>query len=244
MTTNNRRALVIAGVLMATSVAPSLQASIARAVSFDQKVREADEIVVGRCVKSYSAFDPSGRWIVTYSTFQVEDALKGNNPREITVMVPGGTVGSIRQDTIGLPRFKEGEEKLIFTAAVGNDKTVLYADQGTYDVLGTGAQRRVAPVSSKLVLIDSKTGTIKNDREPERTLAEFSRSVHNVLQREASGEKTEMSTLAPRHAEPTQQQAKKSLGSRLLEFLNLNRVAVSMLAVGVALSTVALLKRQ
>jgi hypothetical protein len=242
MTTNNRRALAFVAALGGVAALAPAYGSIARAVSFEQKVQEADEIVVGRCVKTKSTFDPSGRWIVTYSTFEVEDQLKGNPSHEVTVMTPGGTVGSIRQETVGIPQFREGEEKLIFTASIaGDERTVLYADQGTYDVVGSGENRRIAPVASNLVLIDPKSGAIHAQREPDRPLREFRTSVRQVLNREDNSNPNQMSMTT--RATP-EKLAELDFKARALRFLQENKILVGMLSVGVALSTIALIRRR
>src|ERR1700674_3190956 len=85
-------------------------ASIARAIPFDQKVADADSIVLGRCVGTRSEWDPTHRWIITYSTFQVEKTLKGSPGQQVTVATPGGHVGDVYQDSIGVPKFAEGQE--------------------------------------------------------------------------------------------------------------------------------------
>jgi hypothetical protein len=41
---------------------------MAVAATFDDKVDRAASIILGKCLRQESRFDPSGRWIVTYST--------------------------------------------------------------------------------------------------------------------------------------------------------------------------------
>jgi len=76
MTPNNRlTALAAALVLLAV---PAAHAAIAVAASFDDKVDNAAAIILGKCIRTESKYDPSGRWIVTYSTFAVEKSFKGS----------------------------------------------------------------------------------------------------------------------------------------------------------------------
>ena len=162
------------------SFASSAAASVARAVSFDEKVESAEAIILGRCIRNHSALDPSGRWIVTYSTFQVSKTLKGNASGEVTIITPGGALNGLHQETIGVPRFSEGEQNVLF---IRNDRvgpTVLYMDQGAYRV----TDDRVVPVPSDLVLIDTQTGLARSTAEEgARSLQEFEREVSRIAAR-------------------------------------------------------------
>ena len=104
MSSNNRRtALAAALVLLAV---PAAHAAIAAAASFDEKVDNAAAIILGKCVRTQSKFDPSGRWIVTYSTFAIEKSFKGDTAGEVTLVTPGGSVGSVHESTVGVPAFQ------------------------------------------------------------------------------------------------------------------------------------------
>lgn len=171
-------------VALLVSFALSAEATVARAVSFDEKVESAETIVVGRCIRKHSALDSTGRWIVTYTTFQVAKTLKGNASGEITVVTPGGELNGLHQETIGVPRFSEGEQNVLF---IRNDRigpTVLYLDQGAYSVTDDGGKQFVAPVQSDLVLIDTQTGRARSTAdEGVRSLADFEREIGRISDR-------------------------------------------------------------
>jgi hypothetical protein len=177
-----RTAMYLAAALM-FSFAQKAQASVARAVSFDEKVQTAETIVLGECIRKQSALDPTGRWIVTYSTFRVSKTYKGSAPAEVTVVTPGGELDGLHQHTIGVPSFGEGEVNVLF---IRNDKigpTVLYFDQGAYRVTESSIGKAVvAPVESDLVLIDSQTGRASSTREEGvHSLGEFEKRIGQVL---------------------------------------------------------------
>ena len=131
----------------ALALTQSAGATVARQVSFDQKVDQAETILVGKCLKTQSAFDSSGRWIVTRATFQVEKSIKGNGGQTIEVLLPGGSVGGIHQETVGVPSFQTGDERVLFVKRTELGPSVLYMDQGSYEVRKDSAGRRsVAPV--------------------------------------------------------------------------------------------------
>ena len=97
------------------------------------------------------------------------------------VITPGGVLNGLHQETIGVPRFSEGEQNVLF---IRNDRvgpSVLYLDQGAYRVSEDG---QVAPVPSDLVLIDSQTGRARSTAdEGSRTLEDFERQVERVAAR-------------------------------------------------------------
>ena len=189
MTTNNR-ATSIAALLLASAAAgffPSrAEATIERAASFDEKVENAAAIVVGKVVKQETKFDPSRRWILTYTTFNVEKSLKGGTGGEITVVTPGGHVGDIYQDTIGVPEFNKGDEHVVFVKNSSAGPTVLYFDQGTYDIVkDEKGERIVAPVASDAVQIDTQRGMAVSGGETPRTLRDFESAVRTSERRTA-----------------------------------------------------------
>src|SRR5260221_4590772 len=113
MTSNNRLPMFLALALTAL-VVPAAHAAVAQAASFDDKVDHSAAIILGKCVKTEARFDPTGRWIVTYATFAVEQSMKGNAGAEVTIVTPGGSVNGIHQETIGVPEFQSGDEHVIF----------------------------------------------------------------------------------------------------------------------------------
>lgn len=178
---NNTARLVITLLILFNGA--SAQASVARAVAFDEKVQQADSIILGRCTGTRSAWDPSGRFILTYSTFQVEKALKGAAVPEITVVTPGGKVGSIRQETVGIPQFSPGEQNVLFVKRSAAGLTVAYFDQGAYRVAADPrGEVKVAPIASNLALVDPQSG-VMSGREPIRSLREFEGAVRTSLVR-------------------------------------------------------------
>lgn len=194
MTSNNRVcALAISAVVAA---APAAHATLATAATFAQKVDKATAIILGKCVRQESRFDPSGRWILTYSTFQVEKSMKGAAVPEMTIVTPGGSVGSLHQSSIGIPAFQTGAENVIFVKNSNAGPTVLYFDQGAYDVKSdAGGERVVAPVASDLVKIDPQRGIAVAPDSTPQPLPNFERQVNETL-RDLRNEKTRMDALA------------------------------------------------
>jgi hypothetical protein len=181
---NSRIALAFAAAIALTAVAA--EATIARAVKFDEKVEQAAAIVVGRVVSQQSSWDAGKQRILTYSKIRVEKTLKGLPSQEITIVTPGGTVGDIAQDYVGVPRFNTGEEHVVFVRNTRIGPTVLFLDQGAYHVdQDDRGDRIVRPLESNAVLVDTQRGTAVAPDHP-RALRDFEGNVRDSMKRQAS----------------------------------------------------------
>jgi hypothetical protein len=186
-------ALAVSAVLLSAHAA---HATLAVAASFDQKVEEAAAIVVGKCIRQESRYDPSHRWILTYSTFEVQKTLKGIEVPQITIVTPGGQVGSIHQDSIGIPAFRVGEENVLFVKNTQLGPTVLYFDQGAYDVIrDERGEKMVSPVPSNVVKVDTQRGMAVAPNDEPRTMRDFQRDVDASV-RALRDRKMRMDTMA------------------------------------------------
>jgi hypothetical protein len=180
---NSRIALAFAAVLALMPVAA--EATISRAMEFDQKVEKAAAIVVGKVVSQESRWDAGQKRILTYSTFQVEKTLKGAQAAQTTIVTPGGVVGDVAQEFVGVPRFRVGDEHVVFVRNTSVGPTVLYFDQGAYRVSDEGGQRMVHPLVSSAVLVDTQRGmaVAPEDARPMREFESRVRASHERRQR-------------------------------------------------------------
>jgi hypothetical protein len=210
---------------------PAAHAATAVAASFDEKVDNAAAIILGKCVKTESRFDPTGRWILTYSTFQVEQSMKGNVAGTITLVTPGGTVGDVHQSTIGIPAFREGDENVVFVKNTKLGPTVLYFDQGAYAVTSDGGQKVVAPVASSLVKVDQQRGVAVPGESP-RSLRDFDSQVRESM-RGSAGRAAQMEAVKLR--------PRKQTG--IVDVLVRNKWIVAIAALGLALAAWQLFRR-
>jgi hypothetical protein len=229
MTANNRHLAAALFAATATLAPVAAHATIAIAVPFDQKVESADAIVLGRCTQTRSQYDPSGRWILTYSTFQVEKAMKGSSATEVTVVTPGGEVGGIRQSTVGVPAFEKGRDQVLFVRGTRLGATVADFDQGAYDVLDENGQRIVRPVPSGATRMDTQNGVVV-EAEAAQPLASFEKAVRLSVERNA---KNRMGLIEKRDRQQ----------SSITDVLSRNKMLVMLALVGAALATWQLLRR-
>jgi len=223
----SRKAALALSIALAAAI--PAHASLMRAMPFDDKVAHAASIVLGKCVATKSQWDPEHRFIVTYSTFQVEDSIKGASAAQVTIVTPGGTVGNLQQDTIGVPTFREGDENIVFTKATNLGPTVLYFDQGTYDVNpNERGEKIVTPRPTGAVLVDTQRGAAY-EAEHARTLGEFRRSVRESMDR-TRAEQMEMI-----RAKREQQSIAGVLGHY--------KLLIALTLMGIAIATWQLLRR-
>ena len=229
MSPNNR---LLALALTAALGSASAYASLETAAPFEEKVDNAAAIVQARCVRNESRWDPSGRWILTYSTFKVLDTFKGTPAQEVTVVVPGGTVGGMHQSSVGLPSFAEGSENVLFIRNSKVGPTVLYFDQGAYDVrTNDRGEKVIAPVATDAVHIDAQRGVAVPAEAP-RDLKTFKSDIDRAI-RSAADRRQQMELL----------RAKKQQGPTLRAMILDNKLILAALAIGLALAAWQLFRR-
>lgn len=234
MTSNNRRFSLVAALLLSSVVFVAVPASatLYEAATFDEKVDHATAIVVGKVIRKETRFDNEKKWILTYTTFQVEKSLKGNTPSEITLVTPGGRIGNVTQTTAGIPTFDEGAENVVFVRNTRLGPTVLYNDQGAYELVRDGSDRVVRPVASDAVVVDTQRGVAVAAEEP-RTLRQFESAIQSS-ERRVRHNRME---LLRRQKE---QQADASSFTRTVAD---NKWLIIIGALGIALASIHLLKR-
>lgn len=228
MTPNN---LLKAALAAALSLVPvTSEATLMRAVPFDEKVENSATIVVGRCVKTEARWDAQKRQILTYSTFAVEKALKGGQQKSETMVVvtPGGSLDGVHQDAIGVPTFTVGEDSLLFVRNSAAGPTVAYLEQGAYDVVSEGNERMVRPSMTEAVHVDTQRGMAVAAEEP-RTLRAFEGEVRAAERRAFQ----RMQLMKQKQEEE----------ASLWGVVKRNGLLVALAAIGIALATWQLLRK-
>jgi hypothetical protein len=215
-------------------LAPALSASIAELATFDEKVENAAAILMGTCVRTEARWDAAHRSILTYSTFRVDKVIKGSPILgEVTIVTPGGALDGLHQETIGIPTFRSGDERVLFVRMTKAGPTVLYFDQGTYDVHTERGQKIITPASSKLMKVDA-TGRAVTEGEPPRELDSFEHAVQDSA-RAIADRHQKMDALSPRR----QHQQEASIWS----ILRRNSLLVGLALAGLGIATWQLMRR-
>jgi hypothetical protein len=107
-----RSKLQLFAIVFVFSMLPALRATTLARLSLDQLAAGADGVARVRCTGAESRWENGAIWTVT--TFDVLDSMKGDLPSRVTVRVPGGKVGHLTAAVDGTPKFRSGEEAVVF----------------------------------------------------------------------------------------------------------------------------------
>ncbi len=228
----NNRSLSLAALILALAFVPRAEATLMKAATFDEKVENAASIIVGTAVRKESRWDADHRWILTYTTFRIDKTIKGIAvENEITIVTPGGQVGKVRQDTIGVPDFAEGSQHVLFTRNTNVGPTVLYFDQGAYEIVkNEKGDAIVKPAATEAVTIDTQRGMAVAPEAP-RTLQQFERDVRES-ERRALVNRMELVRQREAQAEPS-----------LWQLVARNKYLILLAIAGIAFATWHFLRR-
>jgi len=135
--------------LVACGTIPLPATTLAR-VNLDQLARAADAVARVRCTDAASYLEHGTVW--TRTQFTVIEPLKGAPPSQITVRLPGGRSGHILVSIEAVPRFRPGEEGVLFLEklATGDYSVTAWA-------LGAFRIRRNDRTGEETVTQDSST---------------------------------------------------------------------------------------
>ena len=89
-----------------------LPATTLARLNLDQLARAADAVARVRCTDAASYVERGS--VATRTQFTVIETLKGAPPSQITVRLPGGRSGHILVSIEAVPRFRPGEEGILF----------------------------------------------------------------------------------------------------------------------------------
>jgi hypothetical protein len=153
------------------TVVSSTEASMVEKFTLEKMVQKSSKIVIGRCLSTESRWNEKKTLILTYSTFAVDEDLKGQSNGVITVVTIGGTVGEITQAVAGMPQFKANQEALLFLepSKKGNWQT-LALSEGHFQIIRnpkTGIQEAVHSLSG-LQVYSAADHTVTREETPSR----------------------------------------------------------------------------
>lgn len=121
----------------------------------------ADIIVIGKVVDQKSQWNTDQTRILTKSTIQVDEYLKGNSGNNsIVVITPGGEVGEVGELYSHMPRFTNDEEVLVFVKENKRDlsyrvlngedgKITLYRDEKTGEII-TPLNKKISTLKKEI----------------------------------------------------------------------------------------------
>jgi hypothetical protein len=114
-------------------VCPSVGATTFAHMSVAEMSRASSAIVRARCVTNTVGWEAGEIW--TFTAFEVEETWRGETPSRITVRLLGGRLGSVTSSVSGVPRFRMGEEVVLFLEPAPNGNfSIVSWEQGTFRI--------------------------------------------------------------------------------------------------------------
>jgi hypothetical protein len=136
---------VLTAAVVFTAAMPGLRATTVEAPTFEGLVARAQVVFLGETTGVRSAWvsTPSGRAIVTVVTFNVLRVLKGELGGRTQLEFLGGTVGEYRMEVAGMPKFRVGDEDVLFVDERGRPVSpVVGVSHGRFRVMEDPATKR------------------------------------------------------------------------------------------------------
>ena len=173
--------------LAACGCAATLRATTLLRLDVDELARAADAVALVRCIESAGYTEQGNVW--TRTEFTVLETWKGSPPPRLTVRLPGGRLGHIVVTIEAVPRFRAGEEGVLFLQELPT---------GDYSVsgwaLGSFRMRRnertgeqtLTQDSSALAVFDPASRRFVTEGIRDLPLGEFRRRVAATLRGQAS----------------------------------------------------------
>lgn len=115
--------------------AAAARATTIQRMSLAKMAQAAPAIVRALCTGNSVAWDAGEIW--TFTSFTVEETWRGETPARITVRLLGGSMGEITSHVSGVPRFRPGEDVVLFLQPTQRaDFSVVSWEQGTFRIRG------------------------------------------------------------------------------------------------------------
>jgi hypothetical protein len=130
-------------------VASSALATSAVALSLEDLTRESNAIYVGTVRSVEARWTRDQRRIITDTTIEISEVLKGRAQTTAVIMQPGGALGEIGQKVIGVAEFQVGEEVVVFLESRGENFTVSGLAQGKLTVERSSDGRSVFAIPTQ-----------------------------------------------------------------------------------------------
>jgi len=137
-----RVAMAAAILTMLAALAVTAAATTLARMSVAQMSRAAQVIVRAQCEANATGWDTGEIW--TFTTFEVEEVWRGEASAQISVRLLGGRAGNVTSSVAGIPRFRPGEEVVLFLERTERgDFSIVSWEQGTFRIrrdIGTGGE--------------------------------------------------------------------------------------------------------
>jgi hypothetical protein len=175
-------ALLVCGGLAALALCASSRATTLLRMTVAQMAQRAPLIVRARCVANSVGWDAEEIWTMT--NFYVVDTWRGTAPASITVRLLGGTSGNLTSSVAGIPRFRPGEEVILFLEPTRRgDFSVLSWGQGTFRIRRDHAtnEESVTQDTSSFATFDPRTRRFEPNGTRNLTVSSLRKQIDAAL---------------------------------------------------------------
>lgn len=182
------RVLAVSALGASMTIAAPAAATVVQAVPLERMTHESDVIVHARVGGQQVTWDKDHRRVLTLTTIEVLDAVKGASKGDrLTIYQVGGTLDGVTYRIVGALQFAPGEQ-MVFFAKRFEDKLVSYGmGLGKYAVTERDGKLQVAPVYGDVAFVKrAADGTIVSDAPPAasaRPLTAFLRDLRAIAGR-------------------------------------------------------------
>lgn len=189
------------GILLVGLAVIDVQATSVIPPDFDQLVNDSDYIIRATVKSVTSEFreGDGGKTIITKVGLEVKDVIAGNPPADVVLEMLGGRVGDEEMIVQGAPRFKVGNEDILFVRDNGRTIVPLVAMMhGRYPVMKDPATgRRYMARENKEPLMDTADVSQPADGSPSGR-AKAAKTARDALTPEQFSQRIK-SAINPRH---------------------------------------------
>ena len=165
--------------LLTAAVLPASATTLVR-MSLSQLSQASSTIIRAHVVSQQVRWNQDHTRIMTFTTVELDEALKGQPPSTLTIEQPGGTIGYFHVRVPGTAYLRSNEEYVLFLEPAAKAQTFRMVGmmQGAFRIRreGSGVERRVI-----LPLGALQTGTGAQTLSQSPSLIEFQTTLSGVL---------------------------------------------------------------
>jgi hypothetical protein len=172
--------------LIAALLAKAMFSTTIARMDLRELAQSAQIVVRARCESSRAQWDGGSIW--TLYEFAVIETFKGAPLQLLRVRLPSGRVGHLETKVDGVPRFRAGEEVVLFAeAASGGGYSITSWAQGTFRIhRGATGEPSLTQDTSHFAVFDPTARTFTPVGIRDISLVEFRKKITEALRVDAS----------------------------------------------------------
>jgi hypothetical protein len=161
-------------VVLAFFLSNSVQATTVERLNLDTLVKKSNKIIVGKVRNSRTFWSSDRKLILTNTTLEVQETMKGQDASTVEITTIGGKIGDLTLHVAGMPQFEKDENAVVFVEKSGIYSTVVGLAQGKFAISN-------GDVSNDVTGLDLPDGS--QVRATKMSLATFKRQIKLSMDR-------------------------------------------------------------